>query len=158
MCVRRFLVIVTSFCRVKVRYERKNVCKIDKTSTIDMYKQIETLNEPNDYILPGVFTLGQLTQYNLCWLYVTHHHQMRHKSHTKVLSKWQGVHFLFFSYLFLFFQNIPIFAPKFLFFPIFSLIWNQTYRHLQVCSYMSISATVDRIFSPYGGIDFTLIL
>ena len=23
-------------------------------------------------------------------VYVTHHHQMRHKSHTKVLSKWQN--------------------------------------------------------------------
>ena len=90
MCLRRFPVIVISFCRVKVRYERKNVCKIYKTSTIDMYKQIETLNEPNDYISPGVFTLGHLMQYNLRWVYVTHHHQMRHKSHTKVLRKWQN--------------------------------------------------------------------
>ena len=55
------------------------------------------------------------------------------------LSILRCVHFLFFSYFFLFFQNlpiysyfskiflfIPIFAPKFLFFPIFSIILNKT--------------------------------
>ena len=52
--------------------------------------------------------------------------------------------FSYFSKIFLF---IPIFAPKFLFFPIFSLIWKKTYRYLQVCSYMTISATVENFNS-----------
>ena len=55
--------------------------------------------------------------------------------------------FSYFSKIFLF---IPIFAPKFLFFPIFSLIWNKIYRYLQVCSYMTISATVEKISPPTG--------
>ena len=53
----------------------------------------------------------------------------------------------FFSYFFLFFQNIPIysyFCSEIPIFPIFSLIWNKTYRYLQVCSYMTISATVKK--------------
>ena len=58
--------------------------------------------------------------------------------------------FSYFSKIFLF---IPIFAPKFLFFPIFSLIWNKTYRYLQVCSYMTISATIEK-FRPLRGHQF----
>ena len=50
-----------------------------------------------------------------------------------------------FSYFFKIFLFIPIFASKFLFFPIFSLIWNKTYRYLHFCSYMTIGATVDNV-------------
>ena len=54
-----------------------------------------------------------------------------------------------FSYFFKIFLFIPIFAPKFLFFPIFSLIWNKNI-YFQVCSYMTLGATVEKISAPTG--------
>ena len=58
--------------------------------------------------------------------------------------------FPIFSYFFLFFQNIPLYSYFCSEIPIFSLIWNKIYRYLQVCSYMTISASVEKFSAPTG--------
>ena len=52
-----------------------------------------------------------------------------------------------FSYFFKIFLFIPIFCSEI---PIFSLIWNKTYRYLHFCSYMTIGATVEKFSAPTG--------
>ena len=51
-----------------------------------------------------------------------------------------------FSYFFKIFLFIPIFAPKFLFFHSFGI----KNRYFQVCSYMTLGATVEKFSSPTG--------
>ena len=69
---------------------------------------------------------------------------------------YQGVHFLFFSYFFLFFPIFPKSSYLFLFllqnsyFFLFFYSFGIKHTYLQVCSYMTTSATVEN-FSPPAG-------